>query len=481
MKKNKSVRWTALLIIFTLLPACSDFLDIKPISDLTLEAYWKTEMDAKNGVVAVYSTFASAMSQGIWNWGEIRADNFTYYLKNATDQQELIENKIPIDNPLARWTTLYACISKANAALKYIPDITMNQELKNDYLAEVHAIRALCYFYCVRVWGDVPLYLEPIESIKDGIYRERTDKDYIIEKVILPDLESAYYNIDRTREEVDTKRTRMSMASVIAILMDVYAWIHDYEMVVKIFDERVMLLNANWRTLTAEGGKNFDVEWRKMFNETTGADRSPEVWFRVDYDRYGNGENSARSYFAASSSKLEVSSRLLKNVYEKNDRRANLQWITTDGGRKYRLRKKFWTDEEVQLFVDDQAVDSDVDLVMYRFADVVLLYAEALHGIGKMEDAINMLNKTRTRAGNTGYTLADFVSDEEILDAIIAERQKEFVGEGKRWFDLVRTNRWTQFTSLTDPDPQKALFPVYRDHLTQNPNLTQNYPAYPYP
>ncbi len=469
------------MMLFSIFPSCENFLDLEPESDLTLPTFWQTADDANYGIIAIYSCLSRATSSGIWNWGEVRADNYNYYFKNAPDQQELIENAIQIDNPAANWTTLYETIYKANAAIKYIPGIVMNQSLKKDYMAEAYALRALCYFYCVRIWGDVPLFLEPVESVNDGIYRKRVSKDYVLQHVILSDLEKAYAGMDPSREEIDTKRSRINIATVCAMLMDVYAWMHDYEMVVKIFEERVALLNLkNWRTLTADGGASFDPKWREMFWETTGTNRSPEVWFRIAYDRYGNGQNSATGYFLSGSSKLEISSRL-RSVYRSVDKRPNLQWIKDGSGSKYRLRKKFWTDEQIQTYNAGNAIDSDVDLIMYRYADVVLLYAEALNDIDRTEDAVSWLNRTRVRAGNMGYTTDQFIDKEALLDAIIDERQKEFVAEGKRWFDLVRTNRWTRFTTLTDPDPQKALFPIHRDHLNQNPNLTQNYPAYPYP
>ena len=58
---------------------------------------------------------------------------------------------------------------------------------RNDYLGQAYALRALAYFYAIRVWGDVPLFIEPTEKYSEAIYKERTDKNYILEHVILPD------------------------------------------------------------------------------------------------------------------------------------------------------------------------------------------------------------------------------------------------------------------------------------------------------
>lgn len=473
--KKYSIITVVVFLIGGFFTSCDDFLDRKPISDLTPDTYWKTEKDAYVGVIAAYNTFSRAMAAGIWDWGEGRSDNFTYYEKDAPDQMELVTNNILIDNTAARWTTLYACIGKANAAIKYIPDISMGLDLKNDYLAEAYALRAWCYFYCIRVWGDVPLYTEPVEDVEDGIYRERVSKDVILNQVILPDLEKAYYGIDKTRGATGSKRTRINVATVCALLMDVYAWMHNYEMVIQVFEERVNKLGvSNWRYLVADGGSGtYSSDWRKMFFESTASETNSEVWFKVAYDRYGNGTNQAITYLARSTCKFLVSDKLKSNVYTTNDKRASIQWSGS------RLTKKFWDDGT--SFSGTNAVDSDVDLVMYRYPDALLLYAEALNDQGRTEDALTALNRTHVRAGNTAYTLQSFNSSERLLDAIVAERQKEFVGEGKRWFDLVRTGKWkTEIDPRFNMTENRLLFPIHRDHLLQNLTLTQN-PSYATP
>ena len=160
--KNKLIILFSALLTFS---SCSDFLNEKPISDLTAESFWQSGTDAEIGIVAIYSAFAEAMSPGLWDWGELRADNYVPHDKDAFDQKEMIYNTMSNDNQAAYWTNLYNVISRANAAIKYIPNITMTASTKNNLLAEAYAMRAWAYFYAVRVWGDVPMYTEPIEEI----------------------------------------------------------------------------------------------------------------------------------------------------------------------------------------------------------------------------------------------------------------------------------------------------------------------------
>lgn len=444
--------------------SCNSFLDLKPESEILPENFWKDERDANAGVIAIYNNFSKAISPGMWNWGEVRADNYDPYEKDGADQRELIQNEIPIDNSAAKWNNLYNTISRANAAIKYIPEVDMNVVLRNDYLAEAYALRAWSYFYCIRVWGDVPLYLEPVESISQGIYRSRESKDKIIEEVIIPDLLKAYSLIDKTRDASGSKRTRINVGTVCVLLMDVYAWIHDYEKVIQVKEQYIDALSSvSWRYLVP-GGADFTTEWRRMFFETTAAEASNEVYFRMAYDRYGNGQNSAISYFAVNSARLLVRQNL-KNAYAAEDKRGGDTQFSSN-----KLTKKFWDDET--KFTSSDRPDSDNDLVLYRYADVVLLYAEALCMTDRLEEAVEQLNLTYTRAGNAALDPMDYMDKDNLLREIIAERRREFVGEGKRWFDIVRTNLWRDYSSLTDE--KRILFPIHRDHLLQNPNLEQN-------
>lgn len=459
------VKYAVAVVAFATITSCNSFLDIKPESEILPENFWKDERDANAGVIAIYNNFSKAISPGMWNWGELRGDNYDPYDKDGADQRELIENVIPIENSAAKWNNLYSTISAANAAIKYLPEVDMNVVLRDDYLAEAYTLRAWCYFYCVRVWGDVPLYLEPVESISQGIYRSREDKDKIINEVIIPDLLRAYSLIDETRDATDSKRTRVNVGTVCVLLMDVYAWIHDYEKVIQVKEQYIAPLSAaSWQYLVS-GGEDFPDKWRSIFFETTAAEASEEVYFRMAYDRYGNGQNSAVTYFAHDpSSRLRVRQELIDSYPAEDMRGGETQFENR------RLTKKFWDDETE--FSGSNRTDSDNDLVLYRYADAVLLYAEALCMTDRLEEAVTELNRTYTRAGNAALAATDYMDKDLLLREIVAERRREFVGEGKRWFDLVRTDLWREFSSLDDET--RIWFPIHRDHLLQNPNLEQN-------
>ena len=115
---------------------------------------------------------------------------------------------------------------------------------------------------------------------------------------------------------------------------------------------------------------------------------------------------------------------------------------------------------------------------VYRYSDMVLLRAEALANLGKWDEALDLVKIIRTRAGigGTTRTSASFSSTEELVDYILDERQIELVGEGKRWYDLVRTNTWQKVMEPINGmnDPRKIVFPIHYSHVAENPNVKQN-------
>lgn len=481
-----------------MMQSCDDFLSKDPVSQLDPSSFWKTADDANMGLIATYNAFSLSMSAGLWNWGEARSDNFTHNGKTSPDQQELVLNQIPNENAACKWDRLYTTINRANSAIRYIPGIEMTPSLKNHYLGEAYALRAWAYFYCIRIWGDVPLFLEPMESYtKQEIYKERTDRDYILRNVILPDLEQAWYLISKSSSP---DRTRVNAGFVCALLMDVHAWMGNWEDVIKVKEEKVDGLNPDhYAMMNIAYSENFGKEWRSMFIENSNIEIPKEVLMKVTYDRDGNGTQSCISFFATSTSALIVTDNL-RNAYNASiDYRVKTaggvspQWersgsekaddnIPNWGTASYRLRCKFYPDNAAFSNTEVTSLgvprtQSDNDLVLYRYADIVLLYAEALNEQSDPVKAIQQLNITYKRATGKEFTLAQLLTKDRIAEEILNERRREFVGEGKRWFDLVRTGKWRTRPLNNMNEEWQTLFPIHRDHLIQNYKLRQN-PGY---
>lgn len=468
MKSNQYIKKCIVGFAVILLFTGCDFLNQEPISDLTADSFWKSQADAQVGVSAIYSSMSAAVNPGLWDWGELRGDSYEPHEKEAYDQGELIYNNIMTDNQATLWTKLYQVIGQANSAIKYIPKITMTPSVKNDLLAQAYTLRAWAYFYAVRVWGDVPLFTDPVEQIGPGMYHARTDKNDILENVILIDLEKASLLIDKT----STKRTNVNVATIYALLMDVNAWMYRYDKVVSIMKERVSnLKSADWDLITTSA-TTFKSDWRGMFIEDPVLAIPREVLFKMSYDALGNGINNAVTYFANSQPKVWLSTYVKSSLYSVSDfRYGSTQWENVDSQHS-KLDRKFWKDNSIFTGTTGR----DVDLVLYRYADIVLLYAEALAMTDNFSESVYQLNKITTRAGNPPYYTTDFVSQDELISAILLERHREFLGEGKRWFDLVRCKRLDLVEARNNITirPTQIYFPIHRDHINQNPLLVQN-------
>ncbi|MPN30468.1 hypothetical protein SDC9_177939 [bioreactor metagenome] len=113
---------------------------------------------------------------------------------------------------------------------------------------------------------------------------------------------------------------------------------------------------------------------------------------------------------------------------------------------------------------------------IYRYSDMILLQAEAKVYMGKWEEALDLVKKVRDRAGLPTPTSMDFGSEDDIINFILDERQVELVGEGRRWFDLLRSNRWKETMKPINgmEHDGNELFPIHFSHINENPKLVQN-------
>src|SRR5690242_19983812 len=157
---KKSIYYISLLCLFAA-TGCKKFLDQQPISQLSQENFWKTADDAKLGVAAIYDGVQKTLSGNYTDWGDARSDNFTYG-GTGENQINVTLNGLNSLTAAANWNNLYFTIARANLAIKYLPNIsTLSAVARNNYLAQAYGLRAYMYFYGIRVWGKLPVTLEP--------------------------------------------------------------------------------------------------------------------------------------------------------------------------------------------------------------------------------------------------------------------------------------------------------------------------------
>jgi len=474
MKTNIFKIFCVMLVISSAL-SCDDFLNNEPVSYVTKDKFWRSEADVNIAVSAMYNSFCNAMSGrtgsqagNIYDFGEVRGGNWNGNSYFGVYQQELASHAISPLNLATFWTFFYQTIGRANLVLKYTPNISMNTASKSKLLGEAYAMRAWCYFYLVRVWGDVPIFLEPLETYStEEAMKPRIPKDIVIEQILKDLLLAEQYLPAMPAAIASVDRNRINKYTVYALLMDVYAWTHQYDMVIDVMENKVRKLSNNiWglepAVIKGLNQTDFTNNWRAIFNESP-QPISKEVIFSLQYVYTETGSNMQMGYFVTGGPRLIVSDALL-GCYAPND----LRRLATFNGNKL---NKFW---RVGTSFSG-TVYSENDLVMYRYADLQLLYSEALAETDQIALAVKELNTIRERAGVTPALVTDFVEKQELIDAILHERRVELIGEGKYWFDLVRTGNALRLGAC--PDQNKILFPINSNHLFQNKNLTQN-PGY---
>lgn len=322
---NKIKYYVGAICLALSLNSCSDFLDEEPVSEIPADKMWQTARDAKAGVNEIYGLLRTTLRENYFYWGEFRSDNVAPGAPVMADQARVINNLMSTDESCARWTNLYQMINQTNLAIKYVPQISMpDVSDRNDYLGQAYALRALAYFYAIRVWGDVPLFTEPTEKYSDAIYKARTDKNEIIDQVILPDLKKAEKLINRNK---NFERKRISICGVWAIMADVYMWKKEYNLADQTIEKMASIQSK-------KGGRFVDFEpnlqaWHTMFTEelvNKPSDNTPEndeyntrefiFLIHFNMDEVGtNGYSYMYQWFSGSGNRAAVMSDQFMDIF----------------------------------------------------------------------------------------------------------------------------------------------------------------------
>lgn len=441
--------------LMTIFGSCADsFLDKDPISNFSANGFYKNASDARAGVNGIYNGVQSAFRVNFAYWGEGRAD--AVQTSHAGDPFALQQNSLTPIITSARWNNLYTVISRANYAIKYIPQVFEGEEgiLRNQLLGQARALRALAYFYAVRVWGDVPLILEPYESIDQELFVSRTDQETVlnqIEEDFLFASENCAANYDAARN-----RILITKGGADAFLTQVYMWRKKYAEAIESADRVIqnplysLVSMSSWNDIFVSGNTNESI-------------------FEVGYNEVQT--NQLRVLYAIGSDSDYFPSLKFRESFEEGDlRQSRIYDVTQEQPRKI---WKFFGEG----FNDESADPSSNNIVLVRLADIMLLKAEAHANLGHTDLALPLLNQIRGRAGLESLTNESASSlYGNLVSAILHERSIELSFEGHRWFDLVRTGKAIEVMGPLNglSDPKNFFWPLHEDAINRNPSLEQN-------
>lgn len=486
---KRLILYIAIVAFSLFMAGCKKKLDQQPISDLSSALFWKTAEHAQLGNAAIYDGIQKTFSSNgsFTEWGDARSDNFTFG-GTGENQINVVLNGLNSLTATASWNNLYLTIARANAAIKYLPGISELSELqRNNYLAQAYGIRAYMYFWAVRLWGPVPVRLTPYENIDESPNLSRSSVDSVINNVIIPDLAKADSLVDKNANIV----FELNTGGILAMLAEVYLWKKDYAKVLTTID-RLIALNRYALTPSTP----VFLTYKDIF---VSGNTKENIW-TLHWDYLVDGGNGIGGKIGSSdqTSNYYVDSiPLLKWETNKPDIRRGITYDTTIANALQRIIqvwKYYPIDASTGKPVTPSRAQNQVRLPLYRWADILLMRAEALNwGNNDKTGAIAIVNQVRTRvkAGNVNAAnYNNFTTQLDVETAILDERQLELFAEGKRWFDLVRTGR---VIAVMDPvikhrqqllgigqtgfsDPRKILWPISRDALTRDPLLIQNPP-----
>ncbi len=492
MKYIKSL--TLILSTLLLNLACTEQLDLNPISNISGTSFWQTPDDATGAVNGMYARMRNVTARNLYIWGESRSQILRQSVGN--DQSNLRNFNNTLDPTAAGpdWSSLYKVVADANLILKNVPGIGgfAAEGNRNRLLAEAYTMRAYCYFVMARTWGAVPLVTAPTDGYDPSvIYKTRSTLTEVFAQ-IKKDLDQAISLFPNN--DFLSGRSRWTKPGANTLKGDVYLWTGkrlgggaaDFTTALNALKEvenaDVALLSDFSRIFDYDNKGNKEIIMASNFTrfETNGTFMS---FMYADSYPAGIDPKARERIGAIGGANYWTLTDETRNKFTETDQRKDATFVTVytaDAATgKYTkfyadIQKKFdgLVEAGTRLFLDD--------VVIYRYADVLLLKAEAQNALG--QDPSEAMNQIRKRAYGADFKNHTFVNGSKAQndDLILRERLLEFLYEGKYWWDVLRFDKATELVPYfrTNPgDKYKYLWPLSLSILSLEPETVQN-PGY---
>lgn len=455
-------------LLGVMLSSCSDdFTDLNPVSNRNVSQFYNTASDFETAINASYAGLQNygVYNRAYWLLFEMRSDN-TDQGPDATGlAKQFQEINAFTEDPLneqvtAAWINSYKVIANSNTILDRIESAEFEETLKNEITGEALFLRSLMYYNLAIAFGNIPLQLTPYDQ---GEELTQVSADEVYKQLIL-DLTEAEEDlpVSYSGDEVG-KATKGAAATLLAKIYLTTSQNSEAEAVLR------RIIN------------NYGYELRDNYANIWGVENenNEESIFEVQFIGGGIGQGSAFTNDFSPSAFLQTGqgfgrnrpTEYLINSFSTNDLRfepsigtsyINAQGQTTEAN----YVKKYISNPQTEN-------DSGLNFIVFRYADVILMLAEA---IGESPEAYGLINQIRQRAGledvneNTPGTF-----DAKLLH----ERQLEFTFENHRWADLKRFGMEKQIfedaeDGVVEPEDVRELFYIPQRELDINPNFIQN-------
>jgi len=409
--------------LFLLLTSCNDWLELEPENEIVKEDFWQTQEDVESVLFSAYAGLRNLHADLI-TLGEIRGDGVDLYRGNAS-LNSIRNGTLTPDNPYASWARWYQIINFCNTVINESENVLERdrnyyQEEHDAIVAEAKAMRALSYFYIVRLWKEAPLIIESYDT---------DDEPFVQEKVTINNMKNTY----NSEWELYGRLTKLAGLTLLA---DISLYKEEYSEAITYCDQ---ILNSPLKVL-----ENTDDWFDQLFMD----EFTNESIFEIAFDRQFNQLNGIFNlYYNWSSPVFSFAEHWKSGLFTSDDIRG--EQATYDEKTLFFLKYVSNLPSKPEFIGSS---NSDYNFKVYRLAEVYFMKAEAHVMLDQYEQAAQSIGVIRDRAG-LGSSVSVASNKESWIKFLLEEKLREFSGEGKRWFDLLRIgkkNNWERKQIIID-------------------------------
>ncbi|MEJ1237965.1 RagB/SusD family nutrient uptake outer membrane protein [Chryseolinea sp. T2] len=477
----KRIFLIASVFLFVTIRCSDEFLVRPPQNQITTESFWKTDQDAILAVNSIYDALQTDMGYRLGGlmFGDIAGDDMTCFDGEWFVPHDNFTVNASNTQVKRAWRAWWAGVARANAVLDHVPSINMDETLKQRLLNEAKFLRGVSYFNIVTIWGDAPLMIHEVDNADIFTVTRQPQSE------IWAQIEQDFHDAEALPVSIPGEEGRATKGAAKAFLSRTYLYQSKFQQAA---DKAKEVIDLGVYKLHDDYIRNYQTQYEN------GVESVFEVQFVAGTGGWGNNEGnwvpsysgpSGSSYVASGAWGIVVPAANSKNIYEANDKRRAVNLFEAGSVYNKIAYDPKWSQTGLSLakyIVGDPPVstegpvDAERNMPIIRYAEVLLIYAEALNELNHTATAEPFLNQVRHRAG-----LDDIsgLTQQSFRDAIMQERRVEFFGEGHRFFDLRRWGKVKEYVhDLAGKEnyiePKNLYFPIPQDERDLNPGLEQN-------